>query len=300
MNLDAVMATELPTRLPPELFIVWDNLPSATRRSFAATKRELQDTFGRTDIIASFQAFTNSRSRKPNEAMEVYAADVCRLVKEAFPDFEPNAAEYMKLISFLAGLDQELQIKCHERGVKTFKEAFDIATQAERARQAAKLMPPTTPHTNSCGATTLSVNTISDSTAPLHKVVQDFTDTVRHLSKDLTDLKLTLNAQTLTSRHNAYSPNRHQRSPSPRGRDQGYSPGAQRYARSFSPTSHMGRRHLSPETYQNSSARKSMDNRRQDYYGRDRDRPHSPHRGEMSRDYHHYKFSPDRHPNYSN
>ena len=87
VNLDAVMATELPTKLPPELFIVWDNLPSATRRSFAATKRELQDTFGRTDIIASFQAFTNSRSRKPNEAMEVYAADVCRLVKEAFPDF---------------------------------------------------------------------------------------------------------------------------------------------------------------------------------------------------------------------
>lgn len=66
------------------------------------------------------------------------------------------------------------------------------------------------------------------------------------------------------------------------------------------PTSHMGRRHLSPETYQNSSARQSMDNRRQDYYGRDRDRPHSPHRGEMSRDNQHYTFSPDRHPNYSN
>ena len=124
MNLDAVMATELPSRLPPERFIVWDNLPSATRCWFAAKKKQLRNAFGRTDIIASFQAFPNSRSRKPNEAMEVYAADVCILVKEAGLDQR-----------FLAGLDQELQIKCHERGVKTFKEAFDIATPMERARQ---------------------------------------------------------------------------------------------------------------------------------------------------------------------
>ncbi len=74
--------------------------------------------------------------------MEVYAADICRLVKEAFPDFEQNASEYMRLSRFLAGLDQELQIKCHERGVKTFKEAFQVATQAERARTAAKLIQP--------------------------------------------------------------------------------------------------------------------------------------------------------------
>lgn len=300
VNLDAVMASELPTRLPPELFIVWDNLPSATRRSFASTKKHLQEAFGKTDVIASFQAFANSRSRKPGEAMEVYAADVCRLVKEAFPDFEPNAAEYMKLTRFLAGLDQELQIKCHERGVKTFKEAFDIASQAERARKAAKLLPPTAPQ-NSCGAKDSSVNTISDGVAPLHKVVQDLTDTVRYLSKDLTDLKLTLNAQTLKSKQDAYSPNRPQRSPSPRGRDQEYSPAAQRYGRSFSPNSHMSRRHLSPEWHHNSSACQSVDRRRWDYYARSRDRPHSPHRGEMPRDYNRYsKSSPDRHTDYNN
>ncbi len=48
----------------------------------------------------------------------------------------------MRLSRFLAGLDQELQIKCYERGVKTFKEAFQVATQAERARTAAKLVQP--------------------------------------------------------------------------------------------------------------------------------------------------------------
>lgn len=293
VNLDSVMALELPTRLPPELFIVWDNLPPVTRNSFASTKKHLQDVFGRKDIIASFQAFPNSRSRKPGEAMEVYAADVCRLVKEAFPDFEPNAAEYMKLTRFLAGLDQELQIKCHERGVKTFQEAFDIATQAERARQAAKLLPP--PVANSGGATAPSVNIISESPVSLHKVVQDLTDTVRHLNKDLTDLKLTLNAQTLRPRQNTHSPTRARRSPSPSGRSPGRSTSAQ-MARSFSPT---GRRQSSPDPYHKYPARYGHDSRRQDYSEhRSRDRAFSPRRFETPRESHYYRFSPDRHADY--
>lgn len=40
-----------------------------------------------------------------------------------------------------------------------------------------------------------SVNITSESPASLHKVVQNLTDTVRHLNKDLTDLKLTLSAK---------------------------------------------------------------------------------------------------------
>lgn len=59
--------------------------------------------------------------------MEVYAVDICRLVKEVFPDFEHNASEYMKMSRFIAGLVQELQVKCHERGVKTLTEAFEVA-----------------------------------------------------------------------------------------------------------------------------------------------------------------------------
>ena len=116
VDLNTVLAAELPTRLPSELFIVWDNLPPAIQSSYTETKNHLQAAFGQKDVIASFQTFPNARHRLPNEAMEVYAADICRLVKEAFPDFEDNAAEYMKMSRFLAGLDQELQIKCHERG----------------------------------------------------------------------------------------------------------------------------------------------------------------------------------------
>ena len=142
VDMNTVLAAELPTRLPPELFIVWDNLPQETQDSYTEAKKHLQTAFGQKDVIASFQTFPNARHRLPNEAMEVYAADVCRLVKEAFPDFEHNASEYMKMSRFIAGLDQELQVKCHERGVKTFTEAFQVASQAERARQAARLVMP--------------------------------------------------------------------------------------------------------------------------------------------------------------
>ncbi len=142
VDLDAVLAAELPTRLPPELFIVWDNFPSEIQHSFKAVKKELQEAFGQKDLIASFQTFPNSHHKLPIEPMDVYAADICRLVKEAFPDFEQNASAYMKLSRFLVGLDQELQIKCHKRGVKTFKDAYQVTTQAEEAHTAAKLVQP--------------------------------------------------------------------------------------------------------------------------------------------------------------
>lgn len=296
VDLDLVMALELPTRLPPDLFIVWDNLPSVTRNSFAATKKHLQEVFGRTDVIASFQAFPNSRCRKPNEAIDVYAADVCRLVKEAFPDFEPNASEYMTLTRFLAGLDQDLQIKCHERGVKTFKEALAIATQAEHARQAVKLLPPN-PYTSNSSAKAQSVNTISEDPATLHNVVKDLTDTVRHLSKDLTDLKLTINAQPPTQKYNTYSPSRAPRSPSPRHRSPEYSTPT-RQGRGLSPTRY---RQPSPAQYHNQPARYEVDSRHQGYYEpRSRGRAYSPHRIETPRDNRYYRYSPERHTDYYN
>lgn len=135
------------------------------------------------------------------------------LVEEAFPEFEPKATEYMKLTRFLAGLDQGLQIKCHERGVKTFEEAFQVATQAERARQAAKLVPPTPcPSISSVTTAAQSVNTI-DNDASLRKIVLHLTDTVRDLSHNFSTVKLALNNNSRRSRHDAYSPGRSQRSP---------------------------------------------------------------------------------------
>lgn len=288
VDLDAVLAAELPTRLPPELFIVWDNFPSEIQHSFKAVKKELQEAFGQKDVIASFQTFPNSRHKLPNEPMEVYAADICRLVKEAFPDFEQNASEYMKLSRFLAGLDQELQIKCHERGVKTFKDAFQVATQAERARTAAKLVQPvsSTVRENSIAQT---VNVISDSdTLFLKQAVVDLTNTVKDLSKDVSALKLQLHDHRSRS-HQTPSPHRHSstRHVSPT-----------RYATEWSAsydrlsTKHPETRPPSPGIYRRSPSRRRDLYRQQDDTYQHNDRVDlSPHRRERFEDYYSPKYS---------
>ncbi|XP_040885326.1 janus kinase and microtubule-interacting protein 3 isoform X3 [Toxotes jaculatrix] len=136
--------------------------------------------------------------------MEVYAAAVCRLVKEAFPDFEQNTTEYMKMSRFFAGLNQELHVKYHERGVKTFKEAFEVASQA------ARLVMPVSPPTASSDVST-SVNYVADSDTYLRNAVRDLTATVKDLNRDLGALKL---EQSRMHHREMHMPRRSHRSPS--------------------------------------------------------------------------------------
>lgn len=83
---------------------------------------------------------------------------------------------------FIAGLDQELQIKCHERGMKTFQEAFEVAARAERALQAARLMSPLMPGATVQDVGTFpSVNAVSNEQSYLKTAIQDLTNTVKDL-----------------------------------------------------------------------------------------------------------------------
>lgn len=206
----------------------------------------------------------------------------CRLVKEAFPDFEQNASEYMKLSRFLAGLDQELQIKCHERGVKTFKEAFQVATQAERARQAARLVQPV-PFAVRDNSAAQTVNVISDTdTLFLKQAVVDLTNTVKDLSKDVSALKLQLHDEHSRSRQTT-SP--HRRSPT-------------RYAMAWSapyghsPTRHSDARSPSPDSYRRSpNRRRDLYRRRDDTYQHNGRVDFSPHRRERFKDGYSPKYS---------
>lgn len=51
VDLNTVLAAELPTRLPPELFIVWDNLSQETQDCYAEVKKRLQTAFGQKVIV---------------------------------------------------------------------------------------------------------------------------------------------------------------------------------------------------------------------------------------------------------
>lgn len=78
----------------------------------------------------------------PKEPLEVYAAEITRLVQEAFPNYGRPAIAMERFRRFVAGLDPILQAKCHEHGAATLKDALGGACKWERAQEALKLLPP--------------------------------------------------------------------------------------------------------------------------------------------------------------
>ena len=148
-DLPAVMASVLPTRLADAAFLYWDSLPSSTQRDYDSLKEKLRDVFGPIYSLPFFQTHVNARPRKPGESLDVYSADITRLVLEAFPNYDHNALEGEKCRRFVAGLDPHLQSKVHEMGAEDLEEALRIASRCERARAALQLTTVGTPHTQS-------------------------------------------------------------------------------------------------------------------------------------------------------
>ncbi len=83
----------------------------------------------------------NARPRKIGESLEVYSADITRLVLEAFPDCDRTAQEGEKFRRFVAGLDPALQAKIHEQGATNMDEALIVAGRCEQARCELMLTP---------------------------------------------------------------------------------------------------------------------------------------------------------------
>lgn len=65
--------------------------------------------------------------------MEVYAADVSRLVTEAFPEYGAMAQREEKFRRCLAGLNPMLKAKCLELGATEVEEALTVAKRCENA-----------------------------------------------------------------------------------------------------------------------------------------------------------------------
>ena len=135
----ADLAKLLPSRLGGAAFSFWDSLPLDVKADYAATKKRMKEVFGQRQFIVNFQSFVNARPRYPGEALEVYAAELTRLVSEAFPEYDCRAKEEETYRRFLAGLDVNLVQKCHEHGAHNLRDAMRIAMQVERALEASKL-----------------------------------------------------------------------------------------------------------------------------------------------------------------
>lgn len=141
------LAKLLPTCLGGAAFSYWDSLPEITKLNYDTVKNKLKSVFGQTAFLSSFQSFVNARSRLPGEALPVFAAEICRLVEEAFPTYEKNAKEGEKFRCFVAGIEPYLQLRCHEQGVKTLESALRFALQVETAHQASRIFPNAHPST---------------------------------------------------------------------------------------------------------------------------------------------------------
>ncbi len=139
------LAKLLPTRLGGAAFSYWDSLPDAVKSDYDAVKEKLKTVFGQTAYLSTFQSYVNARTRLPGEALPVFAAEISRLVEEAFPTYGQNAKDGEKFRRFIAGIEPYLQLRCHEQGVKTLDAALQFALQIETAHHASRVF--SSPHT---------------------------------------------------------------------------------------------------------------------------------------------------------
>ncbi|XP_054874671.1 uncharacterized protein LOC118471314 [Amphiprion ocellaris] len=142
----ATLAAVLPTRLDGAAFLLWDILPPSVQCDFESVKEKLNEAFGQKQFLLYFQTCVSARTRQANESLELYAADISRLVAEAFPEYDMAALNGEKFRRFLAGLDPGLRAKCHEQGASDLEEALMIAGRCERARMALGVGTQTSPY----------------------------------------------------------------------------------------------------------------------------------------------------------
>ncbi|CAL9691070.1 unnamed protein product [Knipowitschia caucasica] len=83
----ASLSALLPTRLDGAAFLLWDSLPSSVQCDFDRVKEKLNEAFGQKQFLLYFQTCVSACPRGASESLELYAADLSRLVAEAFPEY---------------------------------------------------------------------------------------------------------------------------------------------------------------------------------------------------------------------
>lgn len=129
----------------------------------------------------------NARPLKPGESLDVYSADITRLVLEAFPSYDSNALEGEKFRRFVAGLDPTLQSKVHEMGAENLGEAVLTASRCERAHTALQLPTRESSYTQPADQVAMVRPKPLDSKLP--QAVEQLTLTVNGLKSEVQQLR---------------------------------------------------------------------------------------------------------------
>ncbi len=183
------LARILPTRLSNAAFLLWDSLPNTVQADYTAAKERLKEAFGQRQFMDRFRASLSARPRAPRESLEVYAAEISRLVDEAFPEYGDRAQREEKFRRFLAGLDPVLRVKCHEQGATDLEEAVIIAGRCENARDAIKTdyMTVNAAGSTNDGGAVAAVYSVTDN-GGLHRAVDRLTEEMRDMRMELRHL----------------------------------------------------------------------------------------------------------------
>lgn len=180
------LARILPTRLSKAAFLLWDSLPAAVQADYSSIKEKLQEAFRQRHFLDCFKANLAARRRAPGESLDVYAADIGKLVQEAFPNYGEAAQREEKFRRFLAGLDPCLRAKCQEQGATDLDEALLIAGRCDIARETLKsdyAYPPVNAATAGKPATAL-VQSISED-AGWQRTIDRLADDMKEMRKDI-------------------------------------------------------------------------------------------------------------------
>ncbi|XP_034563707.1 uncharacterized protein LOC117829958 isoform X2 [Notolabrus celidotus] len=174
-----------------------------------------------------FESYINARTRLPGEALPVFAAEISRLVEEAFPTYGQNAKDGEKFRRFIAGIEPYLQLRCHEQGLTSLDAALKFAIQIETAHQASRVfssqntvqyvsqapvlpnVPGAAPAHFSTSSPSLSVNSATS------EDLRNMQKTLETLSERVEQLHLQVQRQHKDARHSSSDYWSHRRSPSP-------------------------------------------------------------------------------------
>ncbi|RVE68762.1 hypothetical protein OJAV_G00094580 [Oryzias javanicus] len=181
------LARILPTRLSGAAFLLWDSLPDSVKSDYEVTKEKLGAAFGQRQALERFKTSLSARTRAAGESLQVFAADVSRLVMAAFPQYGDMAQREEMFRRFLAGLDPALKAKCLEQGATDLEEALIIAERCENAREALQRDCVAPYGRASCAGSELPVQSVSPA-GGLHKAIDKLTEEMFQMRMEMKEL----------------------------------------------------------------------------------------------------------------
>ena len=119
-----------PTLLGDAAFSVFLSLTELEQNDFDTMKSKFLAAYSSNAMIDAFRAELQSRVRRDGENLVVYAAELRRLVKRAFPKYNEEAREDVVLSKFLEGTG-DIGKKVRRRDPRNVEEAIEKASRLE-------------------------------------------------------------------------------------------------------------------------------------------------------------------------